>query len=152
MDATGAETLDAETVSAIILGVSGGDGATWMRRYYSDDAWRGLQTRWLAYPPEEMARVAQAWADLHAAFAVHRGAPPDSPAVQRLAAQMDALIEAFTGGDPDTLAGLERFSADAEAGALPPGFEGYAPYEGVDAETQKLMREAWQIHRRRRKK
>jgi len=40
-----------------------------------------------------------------------RGTPPEDPRVQALAARWQELIDAFTGGEPETAASLERMYA-----------------------------------------
>jgi hypothetical protein len=148
----GTDELGAEMVSAIIRGVTMVDRQAWVRRYYSDGAWAGIVTRRFSYSSEQLEEAQRAWQDLFAAFERHRGQPPDSPDVQALAGQMNALIESFTGGDPEAEAGLERFARDAEMGNLPPELAAYAPYGGADEDLHRFMQQALTTYRERRQK
>ena len=141
-----------ETVSAIIYGVSGGDQAQWMQQYYTEDARRGLQTRWFAYTPEQMRGFQQDWADLFAEFEAHIDEAPDSPAVQALAARMQSLVDLFTGGDAETEAGLHQLSLDAESGNLPDDFDGPTAYGDTDSDLRRFMQTAFTIYQERRGK
>lgn len=143
---------DTDTLSTIIQGVSGGDHESWVKAYYSEEAWRGLQTRRLAYAPEQIEQAQQDWSDLFADFEQQRHQPADSPAVQQLAAQMQALIDLFTGGDPETEAGLARFNQDVHAGNLPPGFDGPTVLDFGDPELRQFMQRALTLYRERKQR
>lgn len=139
-------TLDADTLTAIIRGVSSPDQSDWMRYYYSDEAISGMMTRWLAYGHEQMAQVQGQWADIYAAFERLRHLPPASDAVQAVAADMHRLIELFTGGDPDARAGLQQFTEEAAIGELPPGYDAPDPFAGVDDDLRRFMQTAYSIY------
>jgi hypothetical protein len=113
-DQAEAARLDAETIAAIIRGVTSHETEAWARRHYSPEAWAGIRARQLKYTPPELQEGARAWQALFAAFEQHRQDAPDSPAVQELAARMHELIEEFTGGDPAARAGLQQLHADSE--------------------------------------
>lgn len=140
---TGDEALDAQTVGAILRGVTGSNHDQWVRRYYSDDAWAGIQTRRLAYAPEEMERVQQEWQTLMAEFAKLRHEAPESPAVQRLAARMDALLGLFTGGDRAAEDGLQALYADTEQVTALHAAHGIP----LDMELQRFMQAAYTHYR-----
>lgn len=146
-----ADQIDAETIRAIIRGVTTSDNDVWMQRYYSDTAWLAIKTRSLSFSQEELEQGQRAWQDLIAAFARHRTAPPESDVIQQLAAQMHALIEMFTGGNAEIEAGLARFARAAETEALPPEYHEYTPYGNVDADVRGLMQRALTIYRTRNK-
>ena len=75
---------------------------------------------------------------------------PESAAAQALAAQMQALIDQFTGGDAETEAGLTRFNMDAAAGRLPPSYEGPTAADFGDPAVRKFMQQALMIYREKR--
>lgn len=132
--------LDAETIQTILRGVNDqrlGDNH-FAARYYSEEAWLGIQTRGLTFTPTEIEQSIQAWQDLIAAFGQQKaqGAAPDDAAVQQLAAQMHSYIELFTGGDPETRVGLQRLVEDSANVPLP-----YRPHQ--DADLQTFMQEAY---------
>ncbi|NDJ55057.1 MAG: MerR family transcriptional regulator, partial [Chloroflexi bacterium] len=114
-----ASDLDPALVNTIIQGVLRGDQADTLWQFYSNEAQAGLQTRWIALSPEEQQAAEQDWVDLFAGFAAKQHLPADHPEVQALAAQMQHLIDAFTGGDPEVEDGLRKLSEAAQAGALP---------------------------------
>lgn len=100
------ELADESTLQLIIQGLSKLDG---MDEYYSEAAQLGIQTRRWAYTPEEMDGFQSAWQAVYAGFAENLDQPPDHPQVQALAAEMERLIQLFTGGDSETEVGLWRF-------------------------------------------
>jgi hypothetical protein len=117
------------------------DARALLDRYYTPHAQRVIATRGRALPPQAVEGAPAAWDALHAAFRDRLHEPADSPAVQALAARMHALIEAFTGGDPEVAAGLQQVVAHAHE--LPPG---QRPYP--DAELHGFMQAAYAHYRR----
>ena len=146
-----AETVDTEMIRAIIQQIVQTDPGRWVEEYFSEAARAGLQTRWLAYSPQQIAEVEQAWAKLFEAFDQHLDDPPDSPPVQKLAAEMNRLVEMFTGGDPEVEAGMLQMEADAQHGKLPAKLAQHMPYEGVPQKRRALMQSALNIYRQRQK-
>ena len=145
-----AEEPGIDALTAIIRAVGGDDHESWVRQYYTEDAWRGILTRRFAYTPEQMTQFQQDWQDLFAAFDQCRHESPESKAVQTLAARMQELIELFTGGDPETEAGLARFNKDAAAGRLPPGYDGPTAADFGDPDLRQFMQQALMIYREKR--
>ena len=90
---------------------------TMHEQYYTPDQLEALAARRDALGPEGMERVQQEWTDLIAAMKAEQEADTDPahPRVQELAAKWQALIEAFTGGDPGTRENLERLYRDQGA-------------------------------------
>lgn len=144
--------VDAAALGVIIRSVTGGGKEAWVRRYYNDEAWAGIQSRRLAFSPADLEQVQRDWADIFAGFAEHRQEAPDSPSLQALAARMDTLLEAFTGGNPEIEAGLRRFAADAEQGVIPADVQPYSPYAGIDADLRQLIQQTLDIYQRRKPK
>ena len=83
---------------------------TMHEQYYTPEQLAELEQRSNALGPDGMKRAEQDWAELlkeveseHA-----RGADPAGPRMQELAARWQALIDAFTGGDPAMFASLKK--------------------------------------------
>ncbi len=152
MEATRAhdsDTLDAETVRAIIRGVTH-QGAM-MDTYYSETAQAGIALRGMAYSPTQMADVQEQWQAIYAGFEALLNQPLDHPDVVRMAAQMDDLIQAFTGGDPETESSLKRLVKNAEAGKLPEAPHVQAHFAAVDNDLKQFMQQALQHYRESQK-
>ena len=80
-----------------------------------------------------MRRAEREWAELIAEAEALRaqGAEPSDPRVRAIAARWQALIEAFTGGDPGIASSLKRMYAEegpekASRGAMNPELMEYA--------------------------
>ncbi len=106
---------------------------TMSEQYYTPEQLEQLEARRLALGEDGMAKAQQDWADLIAELDAEReaGTDPADPRVQALAARWQALIEAFTGGDPGIAASLKRMYAEegpskASRGALDPALMEYA--------------------------
>ena len=135
--------LDSDMIATIIRCVTASGRDEWARRYYSEDAWTGIQTRRMTFTQAQAEQVQRDWQDLYDAFAALQDQSVDSPAVQRLAAKMDRLVKGFTGGDPEALAGLARLRSDPKN----------LPVEhrmSVDPELQAFMQRAWAIYNQRK--
>lgn len=146
----GSDDLDTATITAIIQGMTQPDEGEVMRRYYSEDAWAGINARRMNLSPAQMEQAQRDWQAVYAGFAALGDADPAGPEAQALAEKMHTLIEAFTGGDPEAEAGMRRFNADAQAGTLPDDYSGTSPYP-VDATLHHLMQTAYSIYRDKRK-
>ncbi len=148
---SGTGALDSDTVSAIIRGVTPMDDGDFWRRYYSDEAWAGIQLRARHITPAQIERWAQDWQDIYAAFDALHDQPVDSPAVQAVAERMRVLIDAFTAGDPQAEAGLRRFGSDALTGNLPQGGNPeHTPFYGVDADLRRFVQAAYEHYHQQR--
>jgi len=90
--------------------------ADWTAKYYSEEAKAAVNARRPAWSPELQERVSREWAELIADVesAIARKEDPASGVSIALAARWKALLEGFTGGDPDIQRGLNRMWADRE--------------------------------------
>lgn len=88
----------------------------WLMSYYSEAARREIEERGKSWTPELQAKTEQEWAalvkDVEAAMA--SGEDPAGETAQSLAARWQALIEGFTGGNPEISSGLQKLWADEE--------------------------------------
>lgn len=83
----------------------------WVKKYYTEEQLSELARRGT---PEVLERAEREWAVLikEVEQAAADGVDPKSERAQALAARWSALIEEFTGGDPEILANLKRLYAD----------------------------------------
>lgn len=107
-------------------------------RAYSPDAARRLHER--VWTEEDQAKATQEWNDVYAEAErlATAGAAPDSPEGLALGKRYGALLEAFTGGDPEFQAGLQKFYEEAKQ--LPPE---KSPYQGATWETMRFAEQAY---------
>jgi len=79
-------------------------------RYYSDEQLESLATKAEEIGPGPIAQAQVDWAELFGAFedAMRCGLDPSDPQVASLAKRASALIEQFTGGDPEMAASLTK--------------------------------------------
>lgn len=144
------ETLPAETIQAILRGVS--HQGAFMDRYFSETEQAGIALRAMAYSPQQFEQAQRRWQALYDEFAARMHQPLDDPQVQRLAAEMDALIAGFTGGDANTEAAMQQLVTDARAGKLPDMPEAEAHFAAVDPDLQRFMEGALQHYRQTNKR
>jgi MerR family transcriptional regulator, thiopeptide resistance regulator len=114
--------IEAAVLKRIIEVIEMTDHAQDMKQYYSDEGWaemtrrREEMTAELRTAAEEGTRKWQAlFADIEAAL----GEDPGSPRAQGLADRWRALIEEFTGGNPEVAAGVGRAWNDRENWTAP---------------------------------
>jgi len=83
---------------------------TMIDKHYSPEQLAELDTLARELGDEELASAQAEWTDLVEAIERERvaGTDPADPRVQALLERADAMIEQFTGGDPETRASLER--------------------------------------------
>jgi DNA-binding transcriptional MerR regulator len=83
---------------------------TRMEKYYTPEQLADLEKRRNELGDEGMAKGQQDWADLiaEAEVEMNKGTDPGDPAVQELVKRWNALIEAFTGGDPGIRDSLQK--------------------------------------------
>src|SRR3954469_18064332 len=100
--------------------------------YYTPEQLEQLAARREQLGEAGMAKAQQDWADLIAELDAERvaGTDPSDPRVQALADRWQALIAAFTGGDPGITASLKRMydeegAPKASRGALSPELTEY---------------------------
>jgi DNA-binding transcriptional MerR regulator len=105
---------------------------TMSERYYTPEQLEQLEARRSELGDEGMEQAQRDWADLIAEMDAARQAATDpaDPHVQALADRWQALIEAFTGGDPGIKASLNRMYAEegpakASRGAVNPELMDY---------------------------
>jgi DNA-binding transcriptional MerR regulator len=111
MDASGAP--DWEALKKIVEVIDMGNHMEWTKKYYGEETQAKLAARREAHPG--LAEQGQRdWAALIAEVeqALRDGVDPASDKAQALAARWQALIESFTGGDPQIAAGLRKLYAD----------------------------------------
>jgi DNA-binding transcriptional MerR regulator len=101
-------------------------------RYYTPEQLEQLEARRNQLGEEGMAKAQQDWADLIAEMDAARaaGTDPADAHVQALADRWQALINAFTGGDPGITANLKRMYEEqgapkASRGAMSPELSEY---------------------------
>jgi len=86
--------------------------AEWTSKYYSERAQAklaGIRPRW---SPELQERVSRAWLEVIHDVEGALGEDPAGAKGQALAGRWMALVEEFTGGDPDITTGLAKLYAD----------------------------------------
>src|SRR3954454_16117534 len=83
---------------------------TMHERYYTPEQLEQLSQRADALGEDGMRKAEQDWADLLAEIDAERakGTDPGDPRMQELAGRWQALIERFTGGDPEIAASLKQ--------------------------------------------
>jgi DNA-binding transcriptional MerR regulator len=86
------------------------EATTMTEQYYTPEQLADLARRRDQLGPEGMAKAQQDWADLivEAEAARAAGTDPASAEAQALGDRWQALIDAFTGGDPGIRSGLQR--------------------------------------------
>ncbi len=101
-------------------------------QYYTPEQLEQLAARREALGEEGMRKAQDDWAELIAEVEAEReaGTDPADPRVQALMERWQALIQAFTGGDPGITASLKRMYSEqgaeqASRGAMPPGLQEY---------------------------
>ena len=105
---------------------------TMHEQYYTPEQLEQLAARREALGEEGMRKAHDDWAELIAAVEAERekGTDPADPRVQELAGRWQALLQAFTGGDPGITASLKRMydeqgAEHASRGAMSPGLQEY---------------------------
>lgn len=102
---------DWEALRKIIEVIEMQNNWDWVKKYYTEEQLAELSAR---ATPEVLERGQAAWAALikEVQEAVAEGVDPQSERARALAARWSALIEEFTGGNPEILASLKRLYAD----------------------------------------
>jgi DNA-binding transcriptional MerR regulator len=96
----------------IIEAIEMEENQNWTDKYYSPEARGKIAERGKQMTPESQAEVFKAWSDLFAEAEEALGEDPAGERVQALAARWRKLGEAFSGGDPEVVAGLRKVYAD----------------------------------------
>ncbi|MBD0371173.1 MAG: MerR family transcriptional regulator [Pyrinomonadaceae bacterium] len=102
---------DWEALAKIIEVIEMQNNWDWVKKYYTEEQLAELSARGT---PEVLERGQREWAALikEVEQAISEGVDPASERAQALAARWKALIEDFTGGNPEILASLKRLYAD----------------------------------------
>jgi DNA-binding transcriptional MerR regulator len=105
------EEPDWKALTKIIEVIEMQNNWEWVKKYYTEEQLAELSQR---ATPEVLERGQREWAALirEVQEAVAEGVDPRSERAQGLAARWNALIEDFTGGNPEILASLKRLYAD----------------------------------------
>ncbi len=101
-------------VVAIIHGLREADRRDWVARFFPPETWEWLRERAAHMPSDMVQRSTDAWQELYAGFQQRMHLPPEHPEVQALAAQMQRLIDMFTGGNPEVERGMRALYRDPE--------------------------------------
>jgi MerR family transcriptional regulator, thiopeptide resistance regulator len=93
--------------------------------YYTKEQLEQLAQRRESMGEEGMRKAQQDWTDLFAdaRAEMERGTPPDAPAVQALARRWQALVAAFTAGDPGIQQSLNRMYSEQPLQKIHPSFD-----------------------------
>jgi DNA-binding transcriptional MerR regulator len=105
------EEPDWKALTKIIEVIEMQNNWDWVKKYYTEEQLAELSAR---ATPEVLERGQREWAALikEVQEAIAEGVDPKSERAQSLAARWHALIEDFTGGNPEILASLKRLYAD----------------------------------------
>jgi DNA-binding transcriptional MerR regulator len=108
------EEPDWEAFKQIIEVINMQNNMDWTKQYYSEEAQQKLAERATTIPSEVIEQGQRDWATLirEVEAAVSEGMDPQSEQASALADRWSALIKAFTGGDPEIQAGLNKMYSD----------------------------------------
>lgn len=86
----------------------------WSKKYYSPEAQQSVEERKQLWSPELQEKITADWTAMYADVqsAIDSGIEPGSTEGKALAARWMKLVEAFTGGKPEVLEGLNSLYAD----------------------------------------
>jgi DNA-binding transcriptional MerR regulator len=96
-----------------------------IERYYTKEQLEQLARRREALGEDGMKKAHQDWSDLFEEVKAEmgRGTPPEAPAVQELSRRWQALVAAFTGGDPGIQQSLNRMYSEQPVEKINPSFD-----------------------------
>ena len=105
---------DWESFNQILEVINMEQNTDWTKKYYSESAQAKVEERKSLWSPELQERVTRDWNDLtrDVEAAIAAGIEPTDERAQTLAARWNALINEFTGGDPEIREGLNKMYAD----------------------------------------
>lgn len=137
--------LDWSLVTEVIRSVVEAEKWQWVHRYYTPQQQKMLAERAKSYTPQQMLRDKQRWEKLMTAFQrlQKQGKKPSDPQVQKLAAQIEALIQEFTQGNEGIRQSLNRAYTDLDK--LP------KEQRPIDLQLQRYMSEACRIYNEKKK-
>jgi DNA-binding transcriptional MerR regulator len=84
----------------------------WTSQYYSEEGRAKVEARKPLWSPELQERVTRQWNDLFRDIEGSLNEDPASEKAQALLARWRALVESFTGGDPEIQKGLNKMYSD----------------------------------------
>jgi DNA-binding transcriptional MerR regulator len=103
-----------QQLAKIIKEITVQNDKTWMGKYFNEEAKAKIRERQGLWSPELHERVSRQWAELFSEVEAALGTDPASPAARKLAERWDALVNEFTGGDPEIAEGLKAMYRDRE--------------------------------------
>ena len=108
------EEPDWESFKQIIEVLNMQNNMDWTKKYYSETAQQKIAERGAKIPPEDIEQVQRDWFALirEVETAASEGVDPKSEQAAGLAERWGTLIKAFTGGDSEIQAGLNKMYAD----------------------------------------
>jgi len=101
-----------EVLAKIIEVIEMQENTEFMNKYYSEEAQAKLAAKRQEWNPEMQAEVTRAWSELMRDVEASLEEDPKSEKAQALLARWRALVERFTGGDPEVSRGLGKVWAD----------------------------------------
>lgn len=118
----------------------------WLMSYYSEDARKAIQERGHTVSKEQQEQAASDWQQLYREVDAAAEMDPASPDAQSLAARWVKLVEGFTGGNPEILAGLKKLYTDRTN--WPSGFsQQMAPYSFENPNANTFICRAIEVYR-----
>ncbi len=103
---------DAALLKKIIEVIEMHEDPNWSEKYYSKEALEKLKERREQWTPELQDKATKDWSELYRDVEAALGEDPAGPKAQALAGRWAALIQQFTGGDPDITKGLNAVWKD----------------------------------------
>lgn len=104
--------LETAVLTKIIEVIEMQNEGKWTEKYYSPDARSAIKERQASWTPELQARAEQEWQDLFRDVEAALDKDPASEDAQALGRRWKALVEGFTGGNPEVSQGLNKLYAD----------------------------------------
>jgi DNA-binding transcriptional MerR regulator len=103
---------DWRVLATIIKEISMQRDKAWMGEYFSDAAKTKIRERKSLWSPELQQQIDQKWKQLFADIEASLHQDPASEKAQSLAERWQALVNEFTGGDPEIQKGLNALYSD----------------------------------------
>jgi DNA-binding transcriptional MerR regulator len=103
---------DAAILKKIIEVIEMQDNPNWTEKYYSEEARAKIEERAKNFTPEMQTQTTKQWTELFREVEASLDEDPASAKAQALAARWVALIQGFTGGDPEVQKGLNKVWKD----------------------------------------
>jgi len=99
---------DWRVLATIIKEISMQNDKTWMGQYFSDSAKAKIRERQALWSPELQQQTDKKWKELFYEVQNSLNEDPASARAQELADRWQALVNEFTGGDPEIQRGLDQ--------------------------------------------